>query len=84
MTIKDEVHNLVDNLPEADLVAVLPLLRRLLDRQSDPFLQALAAAEADDEPETAEERAAVDRARQDIAQGKVWSDGEVARDLKLE
>lgn len=49
-----------------------------------PVLQALRDAPLDDEPETAEEREAVEEARRDIAAGRVYSDADVQRMLGAE
>jgi hypothetical protein len=50
-----ELHQLVDELPEASLEPVA----QLLTRARDPFLARLDAATDDDEPVTAEDREAL-------------------------
>jgi hypothetical protein len=60
MTVRERLHRIVDELPEADAKRALRVLERWRD---DPVALALAAAPFDDEPETAEERAAVEQAR---------------------
>jgi hypothetical protein len=52
---RQEVHSLVDQLAISQLAAVHSLLEGMLD----PVARAIAGAEVDDEPETAEERQAV-------------------------
>jgi hypothetical protein len=62
-----DIHRLLDAVPDETLDAA----RRALEPLADPFLLALADAPIDDEPEMAEERAAVHEARDDIAAGRV-------------
>lgn len=49
----------------------------------DPVLYALENAPLDDEPETAEERASVARARDDVKHGRVFTTAELKRSLGL-
>ncbi len=58
MTIREELHKLVDALPESDVPTTRKFLRSLLD----PVELSLLTAPFDDEPETEEERAAVETA----------------------
>jgi len=55
---RQELHALVDHIPESELVAVRKILRALMD----PLDLALLTAPLDDEPETEEERAEVEQA----------------------
>jgi hypothetical protein len=55
---RQELHVLVDHIPESDLPAARKILRGLMD----PVALTPLSAPLDDEPETAEERAEVDRA----------------------
>ena len=83
MTTKDELHELVDWLPEGLWEkAHKSLLREL--KKADPVAYALYTAPEDDEEETEEERAAVAEAYADVAAGRVISDEELARELGLE
>jgi len=61
MTSREELHKLVDHIPEADVAAARKILRSLVD----PVELSLLAAPLDDEPETDEERAAVEKALSD-------------------
>ena len=61
MTVREELHKLLDALPDSDVPATRKFLRSLLD----PVELSLLAAPSDDEPETEEERAAVERALSD-------------------
>ncbi len=63
MSAREELHHLVDQIPEADVLAA----RRLLHSLMDPVERALLLAPIDDEAETEDERAAVDAARKDPA-----------------
>ena len=84
MTVKERLHQLVEELPEgrATLAAerALTHLRELAD---DPVLQALMNAPLDDEPETDEERAAIEEGLTDLERGDVVSDEQLRRELGL-
>ncbi len=60
-----ELHALVDHIPASDLPAVRKILRAL----ADPVWQSILAAPLDDEPETEQERAEVEAARQEKRPG---------------
>lgn len=60
---RDDLHRLLDRIPESDVPAAGKFLRSLLD----PIELALLNAEPDDEPETEDERAAVEAALADPA-----------------
>ncbi len=53
------------------------------DADDDPLLRAIAEARYDDEDETEEERAAVERARGQVVRGEVKSLEEARRELGL-
>jgi hypothetical protein len=53
---RQELHTLVDHIPASDLPAARKMLRAL----ADPVELAILHAAVDDEPETEEERAAVE------------------------
>jgi hypothetical protein len=75
---KEALHELIDALPDA----LLPeAARRLAELRDDPVLLALLMAPEDDEPETDEERAAVEEAREARAQGRVVADADLDREL---
>lgn len=61
MTSREELHKLVDHIPEADVAAARKILRSLVD----PVELALLTAPLDDEPETEEELAEVEKALSD-------------------
>jgi CO dehydrogenase/acetyl-CoA synthase beta subunit len=72
MTVKDDLHRLVDELPKKELHSAKRYLEYLRNL-GDPVLRALIEAPEDDEEETEEERAAVAEAYKDLAAGKVFS-----------
>lgn len=81
MTTREELHRLIDALPESEWHAAHRFLEYLQDRGTDPLLLALADAPEDDEPVTPEEEAAVREAYQAIARGEVVSLEEARRRL---
>jgi hypothetical protein len=82
MTIKDELHRLVDELPESESHAAKRFLEYLRN-MGDPVLRARLEAPEDNEPETEEERAAVAEAYEDFKAGRVVSHQELKRELGL-
>ncbi|MBM2826784.1 MAG: hypothetical protein HW403_848 [Dehalococcoidia bacterium] len=68
MTVKERLHHLVDQLPES-MVPVAERTLEVLCQGDDPVLRALEAAPEDDEPETAEERTAVESAKTRLMAG---------------
>ncbi|HZR99123.1 MAG TPA: hypothetical protein VFE37_10475 [Chloroflexota bacterium] len=79
MVTKEILHRVIDTLPDSELEAAARLLAGLgID---DPVLRAVLAAPIDDEPETPEEAAAVQQARDDLAAGRVVSHEEARRRL---
>ena len=76
MVTKEQIHKLVDQIPEDDLAEVARYLESLRD-ETDPMLHALANAPEDDEPETPEEAEAVAEARAALARGEVRSLAEI-------
>lgn len=82
MTTKKHLRYLLEELPES----ALPEAERLLEglRNGDVGLpRVFREAPWDDEPETEEERAAVQEAYEAIAQGDVYTLEEVKRELGL-
>ena len=83
MTIKEELHRLVDELPKKEL----PVAKRYLEylrNMGDPVLRALMEAPEDDEEETEEERALVQEARQEYLRGETRPWEEVRKELDNE
>lgn len=78
--IREELRRLVDELTDRDL---LPAQRYLqyLKHSADPFVGKLLDAPEDDEPETEEERAAVEEAKVERTHGAGRSWEEVRKEL---
>lgn len=81
MVTKQQLHDLVNELPEDRLPAAEKLLRSLHDLPSDPFLRSLLLAPEDDEPLTDEQGAGIEEALQDVAEGRTVSNEEARRIL---
>lgn len=79
---REQAHQLIDCLPEAQLSALV----RLLETIVDPVAAALRNAPIDDEPETAEENRDVEEARDWLVRrgGKGIPHAEAMRRLSLE
>ena len=80
---KEELHRLVDTLPESELNTAARVLEALAVA-ADPVARSLANAPADDEPETRTEAEAAAEARRDVASGHVSSLEDVRRELGLQ
>jgi len=76
------LHQLVDTLPEEEVSAVERFLTDLA--ALDPLERILRLALPDDEPETPEERAAVEEALRDMRAGRTLTHKELKRSLGLE
>ena len=76
MTTKEALHRLIDELPDEQA-------ERLLHGISNPVLRARAPAPIDDEPETAEEAAAVAEGLGDLEHGDVLTTEQLRRSLGL-
>jgi hypothetical protein len=74
MTARERLHQIVEELPEPDVEQILRAVEQWRD---DPVSRALAAAPFDEEPETDDERAAVEQARDEVTRGDVVSAAEV-------
>jgi hypothetical protein len=62
---RQELHRLLDHIPDTDIGTARKFLRSLLD----PVTLSLLTAPFDDEPETDQERAAVEAARRESGPG---------------
>ena len=79
---RHQAHQLIDQLPEAQISALVGLLETIVD----PVAAALRKAPMDDEPETEEEKQGVSDARDWLARrgGKGIPHDEAMRSLGLE
>ena len=83
MTIKKDLHRLVDELPKKEL----PVAKRYLEylrNMGDPVLRAMLEAPEDDEEETEEERALIEEARREYLRGEARPWEEVREELASE
>jgi hypothetical protein len=78
--MRDSLHRLIDELPESELTTAKRFLN-YLRATADPVRKTLLEAPLDDEPETEEERRAVQEAREELARGEVRTLEEVRREL---
>jgi len=74
---RDELHRVVDELPETRQEEALRLLEYLRDRQEFTA----EAAPVDDEPLTEEDRSSLRAADADIAAGRLISNEDMKREL---
>jgi hypothetical protein len=82
ISTRDELHQIIDRLPEADLEEAKRALEKLTRRSSLATL--LTNAEIEDEDISPEEDAAVAEAWADVAAGRVVSDKDVRHELGLD
>ena len=80
---KEELHRLVDELPESELPAAQRFLRYLNEMARDPVLRALMEAPIDDEPLTEGEAARIRLGEEAADRGDVVSDEELRRELGI-
>ena len=83
MTTREQLHKMIDDLPECDLHMAEMLIQWRHELRDNRMLVTLATAPLDDEPETPEEAAAVAEAYEDIAAGRVYSLEEIKREFGL-
>jgi hypothetical protein len=70
VTVKDELHQLVEGLPDSELHTARRFLEYLQQTSGDPVLRALLDAPEDDELLTDEDRAALDVAWEEYRRGE--------------
>ncbi len=74
MSAGQDLHRLLDSLPERELHSArrfLEFLRDAVAGDSDPLQRAFLTAPEDDEPLTEDEAAGIDEARKEAASGSV-------------
>jgi hypothetical protein len=76
MSIREDICQIVGELPESALPPLLQHLQLLRMAETDPFARALLHAPIDDEPYTDEERAEDEEARREYLRGETrdWDD----------
>jgi hypothetical protein len=81
--LRNEVHDLVNGLPDRELMAAQRYLKYLREQGDDPVLRALEAAPLDDEAESPEEAAAIEQALEEVARGDVLTTEQLRRELGI-
>ena len=81
MTVKERLHQLIDELPEAELSDAEVILDLLRAHPGDALARKLLLAPMDDEPETEEERLAAQEAHIALARRDVVRDEDLDREL---
>jgi predicted transcriptional regulator len=76
MTTREKAHKLLDELPDSEIE---PVVEFLASRREDPVSAAFRDAPEDDEPFTAEDKAAVNEAEEDFASGRTISHEDMLR-----
>ena len=83
MTARDQIHRLLDALPDDDLEVVGRMLSGLSAPLADPVTSALARAPIDDEPVTPSDAEAIAEGERDVEEGRVVSASELRARLGL-
>lgn len=83
MPARDDLHQLIEEFPEAEIARVSRVLRALLPFAEEERLYTVDTAPEDDEPYTAEDRASVAEALRDVEEGRTVSHEEVKRSWGL-
>jgi hypothetical protein len=83
VTTREQLHTLIDGLPECDLGSVQLLIEWRNRLRDDRTALLVATAPEDDEPESPEEAAAVAEAREAISRGEVYSLDAIKREFDL-
>ena len=82
MTAKEELHRIVDLLPDSETQAALRFLEYLRDApHDDPVTPMLLSAPEDSEPLSPEEEAAVEKGLQEMRSGQTIPWEEVRRQI---
>lgn len=83
MALRDNLHRLIENLPESEIVRAERVLEALKETAGAPVTYRLENAPEGNEPETAEEATAVAEAWREHREGKSLSTEELKRELGL-
>ena len=83
MTTKEALHRLIEDLPESALDRAWKLLEGLRQADLGRLPRILADAPWDDEPETAEDRAAIQEAYESLERGDLYTLEQMRRELGL-
>jgi hypothetical protein len=80
---KNDLHELVDRLPENEAEAAKRFLEFLIEKADQLFIQALKQAPIDDEELSSEDITGIMEAREDVKASRVRPLSEVIKDLDL-
>jgi hypothetical protein len=80
---KNELHRLVEALPDSDTLAAKRLLEYVLSKTGDPVLKAFLSAPEDDESLDEEDLAHLEEAERDLTEGRVVAWEDVKKELGL-
>jgi hypothetical protein len=80
MSIREDIYQIVGELPESALPSLLRHVKMLQMAETDPFIRALMNAPIDDEPYTDEERAEDAEAWEEYRRGE----GRPLKDIRAE
>lgn len=80
---REELHRILDQIPEEEIPGVRRYLKYIRDVAIDPVRRALENAPLDDEPLADEERERLHSAEEDFKHGRTLSMNEVKRELNL-
>ena len=83
VSVKIELHRLVDELPETEIIPATRFLEYLRETRSDPVLHSLIHAPTDDEPLTPADEAAIEEAKTAYRRGEYLSADEAKRELLI-
>jgi hypothetical protein len=84
MTTRQALKDMIDMVPEERLDDVEQSIRRVMDVEDDPVMRSLRRAPIDDEPLTAEERAAIDEGLRSLSEGRGITTEELKRRLGIQ
>ena len=81
-TMRQELREIVDELPDEELLGVRSYLRYLMATK-DPVVKSLLEAPLDAQPLTPEDEAAIEEGRRAAAEGNLISNEEMKRQLGI-
>ncbi len=81
MTQRDQLHALVEEIPEAELPPAVRFMEFLKSQAEDPFLLAHRRAPDDDEPITEDDLRALEEGLEDLAGDRTLSQAQVRQQL---
>ncbi|HEY8743960.1 MAG TPA: hypothetical protein VIU62_12715, partial [Chloroflexota bacterium] len=81
VSVKIELHRLVDELPETEVIPARRFLEYLRDTRREPVLDSLMHAPEDDEPLTPADEAAMEEAKAAYRRGDYLTADEAKREI---